>query len=28
MNEFKKTQNQNISEYDADLAIFLDRELV
>ncbi len=28
MNEFKKTQNQSISEYDADLAIFLDRELV
>ena len=28
MNEFKKTQNQNISEYDADLATFLDRELV
>ena len=28
MNEFKKTQNQNISEYDADLAKFLDRELV
>jgi len=28
MNEFKKTQNQNISEYDADLATFLDRELL
>ena len=28
MNEFKKTQNQSISEYDADLAVFLDRELV
>ena len=28
MNEFKKTQNQSISEYDADLAIFLDKELV
>ena len=28
MNEFKKTQNQSISEYDADLAIYLDRELV
>ena len=28
MNEFKKTQNQNISEYDADLATFLDRELI
>ena len=28
MNEFKKTQNQNISEYDADLATFLDKELL
>ena len=28
MNEFKKTQNQSISEYDADLATFLDKELV
>ena len=28
MNEFKKTQNQSIAEYDADLAIFLDKELV
>ena len=28
MNEFKKTQNQNISEYDSDLATFLDKELL
>ena len=28
MNEFKKTQNQSISEYDSDLSTFLDKELV